>query len=127
MAEALLAEGKREKAVEVLDRCLEVMPTDVIPANYFMLGFVEVYYKAGEYEKARAIINEIFEATEQDLKYYLALDKKQRKSKDRDIQIGLYTFQNVYQQAKQYGQTDVSDSLAMPLLQTYASQYESLR
>jgi hypothetical protein len=126
LANALLAEGKRDKAVEVLDRCLVEMPLDLIPVNYFMIGIVEAYYKAGEFEKAQPIIDKMIETSEQDLSYYLSLEKNFRKSVDREIQLALYMLQNVAQQARSNGQTELAES-AMNLLETYHNQYEALK
>lgn len=125
LANALLAEGKRDKAVEVLDRCLIEMPLDLIPINYFMIGIVEAYYKAGEFEKAKPVIDKMMSNSEQDLNYYLSLDKNLRKSVDREIQLALYMLQNVYQQAKASGQEELSTS-SLTLLEKYHSQYENL-
>jgi hypothetical protein len=122
LANALLDEGKREKAVEVLDRCLIEMPMDMIPANYFMIAVVEAYYKAGEFEKAKPVVDKVLETSEQDLKYYLSLDKPMRKVVDREIQMALYTLQSIFQQAKANGQTEFADS-TYQLLERYHTQY----
>ncbi len=122
LANALLAEGKRDKAVKVLDRCLEEMPMDLIPVNYFMIGIVEAYYKAGEFEKAKPVVDKMLETSEQDLQYYLSLDKDLKKSVDREIQMALYMIQNVYQQAKANGQKELADS-TLALLEKYHTQY----
>ena len=122
LANALLEEGKREKAVEVLDRCLVEMPLDLIPVNYFMIGLVEAYYKAGEFEKAQPVVDKMLETSEQDLQYYLSLDKNLKKAVDREIQMALYMLQNVYQQAKSNGQNELADS-TYQLLDKYHKQY----
>lgn len=123
LANALLEEGKRDKAVAVLDRCLVEMPMDLIPVNYFMIGIVEAYYKAGEFEKAQPVIDKMIETSEQDLQYYLSLDKNLKKTIDREIQMALFMLQNVFQQAKANGQTELSDSTYV-LLEKYHNQYE---
>ncbi len=46
LAEELLNEGKRDSAIKVLDKCLEVMPDKTIPYNYFMAKVAELYYRA---------------------------------------------------------------------------------
>ena len=122
LANALLEEGKREKAVAVLDRCLIEMPLDLIPVNYFMIGLVEAYYKAGEFEKAKPVIDKMIETSEQDLQYYLSLDKNLKKSVYREIEMALYMLQNVFQQAKSNGQEELSNS-AYVLLEKYHNQY----
>ena len=46
LAEELLNEGKRDSAVMVLDKCVEVTPDKTIPYNYFMTKIGELYYRA---------------------------------------------------------------------------------
>jgi hypothetical protein len=98
------------------------MPMDMIPANYFMIAVVEAYYKAGEFEKAKPVVDKVLETSEQDLKYYLSLDKPMRKVVDREIQMALYTLQSIFQQAKANGQTEFADS-TYQLLERYHTQY----
>lgn len=124
LANALLEEGQRDKAVEVLDRCLIEMPIDLIPVNYFMISLVESYYKAGEFEKAQPVIDKLIETSEQDLQYYLSLDKNLKKAVDREIQMSLMILQSVFQQAKSNGQTEISES-SYELLEKYHTQYSA--
>lgn len=75
LADALIAEGKTEKAVEVLDRCVEVMPESSIPYDYFILPVVESYYSAGEFDKANAIAQKLLTMYSQECEYFLGLDQ----------------------------------------------------
>lgn len=72
LAEALIKEGKKDSAIKVLDKCLEVMPETSVPFNYFVLPVAEAYYKAGASEKANKIIIRLTELFAQDLEYYFA-------------------------------------------------------
>jgi tetratricopeptide (TPR) repeat protein len=92
LAEALALEGKKEKAVEVLDRCMELAPNDKLPYDHFISGItyndrqnkaprhysgvIEAYYKCGDFEKANKIILEFAEILQQDLQYYQSLDER---------------------------------------------------
>ena len=80
LAEALIDEGKKDKAVEVLDKCLEVMPERNVPYDFFMLPITEAYYNAGELDKANEIINRLFDLYEEEMEYYLSLDNARYKS-----------------------------------------------
>jgi hypothetical protein len=71
--------GQKEKAIEVLDECLEVIPERNIPYNVYMLYIAENYYKLEEYKKGNKIIGSLVDKYEDDLKYYLSL-----KGKDKD-------------------------------------------
>lgn len=75
LAESLYRSGEKEKAVEVLDRAIELMPNENIPYNFFILPSVEAYYKMGEYEKANKIVKVLFEMYKQESEYYMSLDR----------------------------------------------------
>jgi len=92
LAEALVLEGKKEKAEEVLDRCMELAPNHKIPYDHFISGItygggkdklpihysgvIEAYYKCGAFEKANAILLEYAGILQQDLQYYQSLDER---------------------------------------------------
>jgi len=76
-AEALLQEGKEEKAKEVLDSLMVRMPTYNFPCNISAPGndlpfinIINLYYRLGEQEKADALAQEFFEATEKNLIFF---------------------------------------------------------
>lgn len=89
LAEALINEGKKEKAIEVLDRCLEVMPEHNVPFNFFMLPVAEGYYKAGAPEKGNAIVSRLADIYEAELNYYFGLENEFYKSLERELQQSL--------------------------------------
>lgn len=72
LAEALINEGKKDSAIKVLDKCLEVMPESSVPYNYFIVPVAEAYYKAGATEKANTIIKRVIELFSEDLEYYFS-------------------------------------------------------
>lgn len=70
----LIKEGEIEKAIIVADRCVELMPNDRVPYNYFNVSLAEVYYLANQPEKANEIIEILFEKSKQELDFYFQLD-----------------------------------------------------
>ena len=69
----------RDKAVEVLDKCIEKVPQKNFPYNaamfksineYSMLNIIELYLKCGEVEKAKTIAEAFVEETAKVAKYY---------------------------------------------------------
>lgn len=78
LAEALVAEGDRERAVEVLDRGVEVLPFSKLPHGYQSFPYIDAYYTAGEVEKGDALAREFAEDITQKLYYYFTFpDAKQ--------------------------------------------------
>jgi hypothetical protein len=51
LAETLLNEGKRDSALAVLDKCLEVMPDKTVPFNIMMIRIVELYYGVARFNQ----------------------------------------------------------------------------
>lgn len=90
LAETLVAEGQTDKAVKVLDRCVELIPNKVVPYNYFSMMMAETYFKAGQPAKGKEIFNTIMTDYKEQLEYYFRLNKPMRNSVDEEIQRILY-------------------------------------
>ena len=86
LAESLVAEGQTDKAVQVLDRGIELIPHKIVPYNYFSIMMAETYFNAGKAEKGKEIINTIMTDYEEQLEYFFKLNKPMRASVDEDIQ-----------------------------------------
>jgi len=78
-AEALMKSGEKEKAVEVLDKCIAVIPEKNFPYNmsflsgmneWIMLNIVEDYFKLGEDDKAKNLGMDLADATLEAITYY---------------------------------------------------------
>lgn len=138
LAEELLNEGKRDSAIKVLDKCLEVMPDKTVPYNYFMTKIAELYYRAaGAYNrqdtllasdmeltrkneligKANSITERIAKIYGDNLNYYLSLKgSKYYKLVDQDMNQALYIMQSVSGILKQTNQKELSDKVEKQFL-----------
>lgn len=70
LAQALIEKGEKAKAVEVIDYSLKVMPADRVEHSVFDYSYPEVYYTAGEKEKGRKLLTEMFDKAKDELNYY---------------------------------------------------------
>ena len=70
LADQLIAEGDTTKAVNVLNRCIELMPNDKVEYNFFMLPIAENYYVCGQPDKAREVLNTMTQSFDEKLFYY---------------------------------------------------------
>lgn len=111
LAEQLLKEGKKEKALEVLDRCMELMPVDKVPYDYQVLGIIEAYYKAGAEEKANDVLNGYALYCVDELHYYGSLDKARQKVVENDQKRMMYIFNHILQLAKVNNQNELLEEL----------------
>ncbi|MDG1476607.1 MAG: DUF2723 domain-containing protein [Vicingaceae bacterium] len=87
--------GQKEKAVEVLDECLEAIPERNIPYDYFMLSIAENYYRLEEYKRGNAIMGSLVDRYENDLRYYVSLKGKAKKSVKDDSDRARYILQQI--------------------------------
>ena len=78
LAEALVAEGDRERAVEVLDRGMEELPFSQVPHGYQSFPYIDAYYAAGAVEKGDALARDFARDITQRIYYYFTFpDSKQ--------------------------------------------------
>lgn len=112
LADQLLYEGKKDSAIAVLDRCMEIMPNNAVQYNVFILGIAEAYYKAGKAETANNIVKELVSITEEELNYYMSLPEKFKGATiDSETRRGLSIMQELVRFTNQYGQTELQTEL----------------
>jgi tetratricopeptide (TPR) repeat protein len=112
LAEALIAKGQKDKAIAVLDRCLEVMPERNVPYNFFMLPIVESYYHAGAYDKANALNKRLYDIYEDDLDYYLSLPQEYQKSVQNELNRAIAVLNRLVQLAQINSQQELYKELS---------------
>jgi hypothetical protein len=76
LAQALIEEGKKDKAIKVLDKVMKVTPQENVPYNVSMYIITLAYYQAGATAKANAVSKKLFDTFEKNLNYYYAVDRK---------------------------------------------------
>jgi hypothetical protein len=136
LADGLIAEGKRDSAVTVLDRCNELVPDSKIPYNYFNMLMVESYYKAAGKNlpdktkdsltslpnvnpayigKANDVIRVMTKNCEEELVYYFNLKPELRATVQEDLQRAYYIMKSLADIANQYGEKQVGNEVAKKL------------
>jgi hypothetical protein len=111
LARALADEGNDEKAVEVLDYCMEHMPHERIPFNFSIVPVIQSYYAAGAVEKALELTEKMESVMEQELEYFSnvirAKPAKAEKMQNDFLQMirDLNTLSSI---ARRYGETDTA-------------------
>jgi hypothetical protein len=130
LAEELLNEGKRDSAVKVLDKCMEVMPDKTVPYNYFMSKIAELYYRAagatgndslttGDLEmgkkneliaKANAISSRLLDIYTDNMNYYISLKgTKYFKQVETEMNQALYIMQSMASILRSSNQKEMAD------------------
>jgi hypothetical protein len=104
---------------------MEVMPLSTVSPNYFMVGIVKDYIRAGNLKKSEELMNSIIDYSDQNLAYYLSLNKDKIKSANRDIQLYLYMLQEVMNISSKSGQDDVYKKVT-PVLEHYGELFNTM-
>jgi tetratricopeptide (TPR) repeat protein len=108
-AETFLNRGEKQKAVELLDKCIYFFPDNKVQYDMMMIPFAEIYYNTDETDKANAIVSRLIDINADDLRYYNGLkpsfvEKYYAASADRNVRI----LRNLGQLAKLNGQEDLA-------------------
>jgi phage shock protein PspC (stress-responsive transcriptional regulator) len=81
LADALIQEGKNEKAIEVLDAAMERVPEYNFPYNISVvyndvpvMNIIQAYYKLGEIEKANTLAAKFIDLSEQNVAFFSKLN-----------------------------------------------------
>jgi len=96
LADKLIEENKKDSALIVLDRCMELFPENIIPFNNTMLSVISSYYSAGAIEKANSLVEELTQKMYLELDYYFSLNPKIAGDISNEKQVNLYTLQEIY-------------------------------
>lgn len=109
LAIALEQEGKKDSAIAVCDKCIEVVPPEKIPYNYFMLPIIEVYYKTGERDKGKAVLSKTLETAEEELKYFNSFTGSKAKGIEKELQRSVLMMREIGSLAREYNEKEIAD------------------
>lgn len=111
LAEELINEGKKDSAVKVLDKCMQIMPENRVPFNYFIIPVIEQYYRAGQIEKANKIVNSFFNTTQEDLRYYFTFRGDKAKSILYEKRVGIQIIGELARITEFFNQKELKEKL----------------
>ena len=103
LAKALAVEGKKEKAVEVLNYCMDKLPLNKIPYGPYMPDIIEGYFAAGDTAKAVEMTNTLDNHYSLQLDYYLRQTPYIISSAEYEIQSAIQYSLRVAEICDQYG------------------------
>lgn len=102
LAEELLKEGKKEKALNVLNKCMEVLPPENVPLDWSALSTGELYYALDEREKAEEVFAGIAEEAMRNINWFFRLRPSQLVSVTRELEHNLAVMQQILTVSKHY-------------------------
>jgi hypothetical protein len=95
LARQLVVEGKKDKAIALVDKYFEVFPQMNFPYDQFTAFMADIYAMSGANDKAAAKIREIAAQTEQQFRFYESLDSNFKKGYKQDYDYAVATVQNL--------------------------------
>jgi len=107
LGRALIEEGKLDSARLALDYCLEIVPPERVPFNFWAVALAEGYYRLNDTIKANQIVEQLGTVFEEELTYYFSVDRKHRQRLIEDIQLALHVYQQVVLLTEQYNQKEL--------------------
>jgi hypothetical protein len=124
-ANQLAAEGDTARAIEVLDRIMELTPHENVSYHIFVPGIAESYYQLHQFEKGTEILHKMVMNSDQFLNYYFSFKKRFRDNLSDEIDFYLRILGNTMQIAQEYGQTDLATE-AQEIYIKHSEKYAAL-
>lgn len=94
-ARMLISEGDNKRAVEILDKCIDVLPNEKIPYGISFPQIIESYNLAGEKAKAEELYQIFRKEIINELDYYKRFDQKMIPGLSNNIRMNLYLLQQL--------------------------------
>lgn len=116
LVDALVNEGKKDKALKALDYCMKVIPGYTVPHDYTSAYLAQEYYILGQNQKGDALMDEVAKGSVQGMNWFASLSNPSLRTAAReDIGTNLGELQTVLQICQQYKRTN--------MLKKYASTF----
>jgi len=106
LSQTLVEAGRKDDAVKVLNRCLEVIPKRIysLGESRVLYFLCRQLYQAGLTEKANALLEQNGHYVDQLLRYYIAIAKTKPNLEMQNIQVGSQVLYSSGELAKEYKQ-----------------------
>ncbi len=111
LANTLLEENRRDSALVVLDRAMELMPSSRVPNDFMMLGLAESYYMAEEPARANEIITDYYKELKDELNYYFRFGGRHRNLVDQEKTTALQLMNELARMAGNFDQEELSEEI----------------
>ena len=109
LAEQLIRENQRDKALEVLDYSEEQLPGYNIPYDYTSASMAQMYFLLHQDEKALAIMDKVAQTSVEYLRFAQSLGRRQRQVMESTTGREAAILSYVLQTCERFGQTESVD------------------
>ena len=127
LAKALSDEGKNEKALEVLNYCMETLPLEKITYDPYVADIIESYFAAGGTEKALEMTKDFCDYYYERLDYYLKQKPYIISSAEFEIQTAIQYTSRVANACTANGKPELAVEINKKLESYYADYIRILQ
>lgn len=107
LAQQLIAENRMDKARQVVNKAMAVMPDDTIPYDQVSAGFVGALFDVGEHEKALDSARTMAIRSDENLSWI----KEKGNGRSRDVNTDLFILQSIVRECSRAKQDKEADRL----------------
>ncbi len=107
LASALIEEGDKQKALQVLQLVQKKLPGNLVPYNYFSLGLAEGFYKLDQTAEGDKILNTLSDATAQEVVFFTSLPSRMIGSAQNDIDRSMAIYYEIMKVAKKHNRAEL--------------------
>ncbi|MBB3188500.1 protein O-mannosyl-transferase family [Microbacter margulisiae] len=122
LAEGLIAENKRDSALQVLNYAMKVIPPTTVPNDYFSTFLAGSYYELGKMPQGDAILDDVANESSQNLTWYAALTNNQMNTVTEQISTNLAALRNALYYFHQYNRKALFDKYYAKFVQ-FATEF----
>ena len=111
----LINENKKDSARKALDRCMEVIPDQVVPFNVYNILLIEAYYRLGDIETANKMAATLKKNIYQDMNYFVSLGKKYSSYLMYEKRVAFYSMSELGRLGETYKQPELKKEMDQKL------------
>jgi hypothetical protein len=125
LANALSSEGNNQKALSVLDYCMETFPIEKLSYDMYVPSLIEAYVNAGGIDKATVLTNDLSNYYFKKLDYYLRQKPDILSSSGYEVQSAIQFTSQAAEAIKAGGKTELAEEITRKL-ESYYTKYVKL-
>jgi hypothetical protein len=123
LGKTLLAEGDTTKAVEAVQRGLEIVPAEKLPYDFFVLGNAEVLIRAGKVDEGNKIISDVMEYSKAYLDYAVSMGPDKQFGMDYPIGINMQSLLDINNTAINLKMDQLANTVSSDVNKYYSILY----
>ena len=111
LSSALINNGKVESAIHVLDKCIDLMPHNLVPYNYFNVQIADSYFEVDQTEKANEIVQIMADDIIGKLDNFFSNNKNMPTLSDYELKLNFHLLQELIRITKKNEQIEIAKNL----------------